>query len=54
MKKIKEKIPKQPEDTIKIWCDDSGSFRYVKACLANCKKKQQCKAFRNYLEPRLF
>ncbi len=54
MKKIKDKSLKQSEDNKKIWCDDSGSFRYVKACVVNCRKKQRCKAFRNYIEPTLF
>jgi hypothetical protein len=41
-------------DANKIWCDEKEGFQYIKACESNCKKKNKCKAFKNYLEPGLF
>jgi len=38
----------------KIWCPDREGFHYVEACEKNCKKKDRCTAYRNYLEPGLF
>jgi len=38
----------------KIWCPYREGFRYIKACISNCKKKEKCKTFRDYREPRLF
>ena len=41
-------------DTAKIWCPEGEQFKYVKACDADCKKKDRCKPFRDYFEPKLF
>jgi hypothetical protein len=41
-------------DTVKIWCPEGENFQYVKACAADCKKKDRCKPFRDYFEPKLF
>jgi hypothetical protein len=30
-------------DTAKIWCPERGNFQYVKACDADCKKKDRCR-----------
>ena len=38
----------------KIWCPFREGFRYIKACISNCKKKEKCRTFRDYREPRLF
>jgi hypothetical protein len=44
----------QAKGTDKIWCPYREGFRYIKACISNCKKKEKCKTFREYREPRLF
>ena len=41
-------------NTAKIWCPDGENFQYIKVCEAHCKKKDRCKPFRDYFEPRLF
>jgi len=38
----------------KIWCPDRESFQYISACSLNCKKKDSCRAWKDYLEPKLF
>jgi len=38
----------------KIWCPYKEGFRYVEACISNCKKKEKCPTFRDYREPWLF
>ena len=38
----------------KIWCPDRESFQYINACNLNCRKKDSCQAWRDYLEPKLF
>jgi hypothetical protein len=53
-KKGNDKITEQPGDIQKIWCPDREGFQYITACLSNCKKKEKCKAFRNYREPQMF
>lgn len=53
-KKIEHIEDKIKIETNKIWCDEREGFQYIKACESNCKKKNRCKTFRNYLEPRLY
>jgi len=53
-KKPEEKQDIQDENNAKIWCPDRENFQYVKVCDMNCKKKDKCEAFRNYVEPKLF
>jgi hypothetical protein len=38
----------------KIWCPEVENFNYIDACDAHCKKKDRCKPFRDYFEPKLF
>lgn len=55
MPKNIEKLRDGPKTDIrKIWCDKKEGFQYISACESNCKKKMRCKAYRNYLEPRLY
>jgi hypothetical protein len=53
-KKPKGKLDKSGTDINKVWCPDKESFQYIEACEKNCKKKNRCTAFRDYLEPELF
>ena len=61
-KDIHLKLSKKPDSehdsqangTDKIWCPYREGFRYIKACISNCKKKEKCRTFRDYREPRLF
>jgi hypothetical protein len=53
-KKIENTGHKGGTDQHKIWCDEREAFQYVKACESNCKKKNRCKALRDYREPRLY
>jgi hypothetical protein len=54
IKKIDQKQDKQHNDFDKVWCYDMEGFQYVKACKSNCKKKDKCSTFKDYLEPTLF
>jgi hypothetical protein len=38
----------------KIWCPEGENFQYIKACDAHCKRKNRCRPFREYFEPKLF
>jgi len=38
----------------RIWCPDRESFQYISACSLNCRKKDRCRAWKDYLEPKLF
>lgn len=40
--------------TDKIWCPEKEGFQYINACASNCKKNYLCKAYEDYLQPRLF
>jgi len=51
---VKEKKDNQNKDTAKVWCPYRENFQYIKMCDVNCKKKDKCEAFRDYLEPKLF
>jgi len=53
-KKNEHSQEKLTTDANKIWCDEREGFQYIKACESNCKKKDKCKAFKDYLEPGLF
>jgi len=52
-KKFENTQDKLKTDVNKIWCDEREGFQYIKACESNCKKRYKCKAYRNYLEPKL-
>lgn len=41
-------------DLAKIWCPEGENFQYIKVCDAQCRKKERCKPFRDYMEPKLF
>ena len=51
---IKEKQDNLSRETDKIWCPYRENFQYIKVCDLNCKKKEKCESFRNYLKPKLF
>ena len=53
-KKLDVKEASVDSDTAKIWCPEGENFQYIKACDAHCKKKDRCKPFREYFEPKLF
>jgi hypothetical protein len=53
-KKPNEKSDKPETDIKTIWCPDREGFQYINACETNCKKKDKCVAYKNYLEPGLF
>lgn len=38
--------------TDKVWCTNLGKFKYVGVC-ANCKGRQRCRDYQNYLSPRI-
>jgi len=40
-------------DTAKVWCPEAESFQYLKVCEAGCKKKDRCRTFKDYIEPKL-
>ncbi len=53
-KKPKGPSDKSRTDINKIWCLDREGFQYINACETNCKKKDKCMAYKNYVEPKLF
>jgi len=53
-KKLDVKEASVDSDTAKIWCPEGENFQYIKACDAHCKKRDRCKPFREYFEPKLF
>jgi hypothetical protein len=53
-KKVDVKEDAMNINTAKIWCPEGENFQYIKACDVHCKKKDRCKPFRNYFEPKLF
>jgi hypothetical protein len=54
IEKIEQLEDETKMETNKIWCNEREGFQYIKACESNCRKNNRCKAFRNYLEPRLY
>jgi hypothetical protein len=53
-KKIVVKEEATDINSATIWCPEGENFQYIKACEAHCKKKDRCKPFRDYLEPKMF
>ena len=53
-KKSDKEKENQDTDTAKIWCPEKEIFQYIHVCEINCKKKDGCEAFRDYVEPKLF
>jgi hypothetical protein len=53
-KKSNGKLDKSEPYIKRIWCPDMEGFQYVEACEKNCKKKDKCTAYKNYIEPGLF
>jgi hypothetical protein len=53
-KKPSKKLDKSKTDIKTIWCPDKEGFRYLNVCEINCKKRDKCIAYKNYLEPKLF
>ena len=41
-------------NTAKVWCPEAESFQYLKVCETGCKKKDRCRTFMGYFEPKLF
>jgi hypothetical protein len=44
----------EDRNTARVWCPEGENFQYIKGCEAHCKKKDRCKPFRDYFEPKLF
>jgi hypothetical protein len=40
-------------NTAKVWCPEAESFQYLKVCETGCKKKDRCRTFKDYFEPKL-
>lgn len=53
-KKSKGELAESKTDINRMWCPDREGFQYINACETNCKKKDKCMAYKNYLEPGLF
>ena len=54
VKKNDSKHDNQNKNIVMIWCPHGENFQYIKVCGSNCKKKDKCEPFKDYLEPKLF
>jgi hypothetical protein len=52
----KTHVPEAAQDinTAQVWCPEAENFQYVKVCQADCTKKNRCRTFKDYLEPKMF
>ena len=41
-------------NTAKVWCPEAESFQYLKVCETDGKKKDRCRTFKDYFEPKMF
>jgi hypothetical protein len=49
---VKEEAP--DINTGKVWCPEAESSQYIKVCETGCKKKNRCRTFKDYFEPKMF